>query len=58
MIIQEEQRELFLQEFRDFAQAFYDSGAEIVTAELMVKEFWRETQKTIKVEDAKLVMKE
>ena len=29
-----------------------------MTAELMVKEFWRETQKTIKVEDAKLVMKE
>ena len=45
-------------EFRDFAQAYYDSGAEIVTAELMAKEFLKETQKTIKVEDAKVVMKE
>ena len=43
MIIQVEQRELFLLEFRDFAQAYYDSGAEIVTAELMAKEFLKET---------------
>ena len=58
MIDEAEKRELLRHEFSEFVDDWYLSGREIVNAERIVNEFRKETLKTIKVEDAKMVMRD